>query len=108
MIRAVAKTTWRAQAGSVALDLSSGLRDLGTLRRVFVAREGWLLSQLAAKMSAARGPADTFDIWMKEESGLVQACAAPTWPYAGPVPESVCCCELSGISQALAAVPMSM
>jgi acyl-CoA oxidase len=50
------------------------LRDLRALRAVFVAREGRLLGQLAAKMRGASGEA-VFETWMKRESDLVQATA---------------------------------
>lgn len=46
-----------------------------TLRAVAVAREGRLLGQLAAAMAAA-GAAATFEVWMKQQSDLVQATAA--------------------------------
>ncbi|KAK9829677.1 hypothetical protein WJX72_007299 [[Myrmecia] bisecta] len=67
----------RIQAGQQPLTNISGnqLRDFEVLRRIYVAREGRLLGQLAAKMQGA-GKDDTFDVWMKEESDLVQATAA--------------------------------
>lgn len=42
---------------------------------MFVAREGRLLSQLAAAMAAA-GKAATFEVWMKQQSDVVQATAS--------------------------------
>jgi hypothetical protein len=46
------------------------------LQRVFEAREGRLLGQLAQRMqAAASGGTDTFDTWMLRESDTVQAVA---------------------------------
>ena len=52
------------------------LRDLGALARVFVAREGRLLGALAGKMAGAQGGPAVFEVWMKQQSDLVQARAA--------------------------------
>lgn len=49
------------------------LRDLGALARVFVAREGRLLGALAGKMAGAQGGPAVFEVWMKQQSDLVQA-----------------------------------
>eukprot|EP00803_Ostreobium_quekettii_P004024 evm.model.scf_590.4 EVM.evm.TU.scf_590.4 scf_590:26976-29367(+) len=49
--------------------------DRSLLLRLFAVREGKLLAELQAKMSLAKGGADVFEIWMKEESDLVQATA---------------------------------
>ena len=48
--------------------------DLEVLRSVFVAREGRLLAQLGEAMAQA-GKADTFEVWMKQQSDLVQSTA---------------------------------
>ena len=53
------------------------LRDLGALARVFVAREGRLLGALAGKMAGAHGGPAVFEVWMKQQSDLVQARSAP-------------------------------
>ena len=43
---------------------------------MFVAREGRLLSALAGKMAGAQGGPAVFEVWMKQQSDLVQARAA--------------------------------
>ena len=47
------------------------LREPRELQRIYVAREGRLLGQLAQRMQGA-GHEGTFDVWMKRESDLVQ------------------------------------
>ena len=53
--------------------LTGDLAGFETLHRIFVAREGRLLSQLAEAMGSRKG--DMFDTWMKQQSDLVQATA---------------------------------
>ncbi|KAK9845389.1 hypothetical protein WJX81_005334 [Elliptochloris bilobata] len=68
----------RLQAGSAAgpLPLGEGsLRDLSALAEVFLAREGRLLGALATKMAGAQGGPAVFEVWMKQQSDLVQATA---------------------------------
>ena len=40
---------------------------------MFVAREGRLLGALAGKMAGAQGGPAVFEVWMKQQSDLVQA-----------------------------------
>ena len=46
------------------LPLAGDFADFETLHRIFVAREGRLLSQLAEAMGNRKG--DMFDTWMKQ------------------------------------------
>lgn len=56
------------------LAAAGSLTDLKVLRSVFVAREGRLLAQLGDAMAQA-GKAETFELWMKQQSDLVQGTA---------------------------------
>lgn len=63
-------------SGSLWTCAEGDLRDLGALARVFVAREGRLLGALAGKMAGAQGGRAVFEVWMKQQSDLVQVRAA--------------------------------
>ena len=65
-----------AAADRLSTSAEGNLRDLGALARVFVAREGRLLGALAGKMAGAQGGPAVFEVWMKQQSDLVQARAA--------------------------------
>ena len=69
---------WRQQIDRLSTGAEGTLRDLGALARVFVAREGRLLGALAGKMAGAHGGPAVFEVWMKQQSDLVQVLAAPT------------------------------
>lgn len=55
--------------------VAASLRSASALLAVFTAREGRLLAQLGAAMESAgarHSKEEQFDIWMKQESDLVQ------------------------------------
>ena len=65
---------------------AAALRGASALLAVFNAREGRLLALLGAAMASAgvrHSKEEQFDIWMKQESDLVQVLTPPS-PTGGP------------------------
>lgn len=70
------KVAERLAAAARGLSLPAGSsKDLTTLQRIFVAREGRRLSVLMQAMARAKGGEAVFEAWMLQQSDAVQACA---------------------------------
>ncbi len=73
--RAVPAVQARMRTTPPPIRSAAALRDLPTLQRLFTAREGRLLLQLTQRMRGLGSGEEVFEVWMKQESDLVQATA---------------------------------
>lgn len=73
--RAVPAVQARMRTQPPAVRSAAALCSLPTLQQLFTAREGRLLSQLTQRMRGLGSGEEVFEVWMKQESDLVQATA---------------------------------
>lgn len=61
-----------AAAASAPAVTAASVSSLEVVQALFVVREGRLLAQLLAAMSSAKGGAQVFEVWMRQQSDAVQ------------------------------------